>query len=114
MRILTKEQLIKEPIGTVYCTCIDCCFTGELEIKQQLISDDGIAWYSLDVAPWMKTCLETFSDYKQGEEIPTEENCVDDATYNYDDKTMYAVFSKEEVKGMIERLNGALNGKYDG
>jgi hypothetical protein len=114
MRILTKEQFIKEPFGAVYCTCVNSCFTGELEIKDSKRSDDGESWYALGVAPWLTSEMDSFGEHPNGEEIETESFCTDDAVYNYDNKTMYAVFSKEELRGMIERLWRAFSGEHDG
>lgn len=106
MKVLTKEQFDKVPIGTIYCTCVNSAFTGNLSIKSE---DRGPkSWWALDIMPWLETEMDFIGDYKNGEEIKTEEFCTDDATYNYGDETMFAVFSKQEVADMIKRMQTAI------
>lgn len=110
MKILTKEQFSEMPDGTLFCTCIDSAFTGQPMIK---VNDmlTGKTWaYSLDVLPWLangKIGFQECDGYASGGEIETEEFCVDDSIIDYDDGTLFAVFSKQEISEMIQRLQNA-------
>lgn len=108
MRVVTQEQFIKEPCGIIYCTCIDSIFTGDLAIKEALRSADGKSWWALNITPWFKKENDVFSNYPHGEEIKTEAFFTDDAIYNYDKETMFAVFNKDEILGMIDRMKIAI------
>lgn len=110
MKILTKEQFAKMPDGTLFCTCVDSAFTGQPEVK---VHDrpTGKTWlYTLDIMPWLadgKMGFQECDGYTSGGEIETEENCVDDSTIDYDNGTLFAVFSKQEINEMIQRLQNA-------
>jgi hypothetical protein len=106
MRIVKAKDFIKEPYGTVYIK-----FVPEMYVEQPKIKTEprgelyGNSWWATDILPWVKDD-EEFSEWKKfsGYELETEGFCTDDATYNHSDEIMYAVFSKDEVKGIIDRL----------
>jgi hypothetical protein len=106
MRILTAQEFIKEPYGTVYIQYTPEAFIGQPKIKSEPRGEKfGSSWRSTDVLPWVKDDEEfdeqkKFSEY----ELQTEGFCTDDAIYNHDDNILYLVFNKEEVQGMIDRL----------
>jgi len=106
MRILTAQEFIKEPYGTVYIHYKPEMFIGNLKIKSEPRGEKfGDSWWATDVLPWV-TSDEEFKEQKKFNkyELETEGFCTDDATYNHDDDLLYAVFNKEEVKGMTDRL----------
>lgn len=109
MRILTSEQFEKEPVGTVYCHWIPSMYTGEVQIKGSRRGSEQ-SWWDLSLLPWIKDENERF---EQNKEIETEDLCTDNATYNYDKKQLWCVFNKEEVVGIISRLQKALIGIVD-
>lgn len=112
MRILTSEQFEKEPYGTVYILYKPHSFIGQPEIKSEPRGEKfGSSWWMTSLLPWVKGDSDSEVDKEFDEwnknlsyEIETEGFCTDDATYNHNDDILYAVFSKEEVKGMINRL----------
>jgi len=112
MRILTAQEFTKEPYGTVYIQYKPHMFIGQPEIKSEPRGEKfGQSWWTTNILPWIEgnNDVEVNNELKQWDdwhqyELPTEGFCTDDATYNHDDAILYAVFSKEEVKGMINRL----------
>ncbi len=112
MRILTAKQFTKEPYGTVYIQYQPQIFIGQLEIKSEPRGDKfGQSWWATSILPWVKggSDIEVEEEFNKWDknhsyELETEDFCTDDATYNHNDDILYAVFSKEEVKGMINRL----------
>lgn len=102
MRILNAQQFLKEPYGTVYIQFIPTMYIEQPKIKSE---PRGInSWWATSILPWADD--EEFKEEKKYEnyELETEGFCTDDATYNHDDSILYAVFNREEVKGMINRL----------
>lgn len=112
MRILTAQEFIKEPYGTVYIQFVPRMFVGEPKIKSEPRGQEfGESWWATDILPWAKGDSDTEADEEFAEwdrnhnyELETEGFCTDDATYNHDDDLLYAVFNKDEVKDMINRL----------
>jgi len=112
MRILTAEEFTKEPYGTVYILFTPETFIGQPKIKSEPRGEKfGKSWWATDVLPWAKgdSDVEVFDEFSKWDknhsyELETEGFCTDDATYNHDGHILYAVFSKEEVKDMIDRL----------
>lgn len=112
MRILTAEQFTKEPYGTVYIKYVPHMYIEQPKIKTEPRGEKfGQSWWAIDVLPWIKgdSDVEVDNELKEWDqwhdyELPTEGFCTDDAIYNHDDKILYAIFSKEEVKNMIDRL----------
>lgn len=116
MKILTPQEFIKEPYGTVYIQYIPHMFIGQPSIKSESRGEKfGQSWWATDILPWIKNDNydKTKNEFTKWEanhkyELLTEGFCTDDAVYNHDDNILYAVFDKEEVKGMIVRLVEAL------
>ena len=112
MRILTAQEFCKEPYGTVYVQYKPHIFIGQPEIKSEPRGEKfGKSWWATDILPWAKGDSDSEAekefdkwDKDHRYEIETEGFCTDDATYNHDEDIMYAVFNKDEVKGMINRL----------
>lgn len=105
MRILTGEEFMKEPYGTVYITFLHTDYRGQPKIKSEARGEEfGNTWWATTVLPWLVD--DVFYDIKQ--EIETEGFCTDDAVYNHESNMLYAVFNKAEVADMISRLQEAL------
>ena len=109
MRILTPKQFLDEPLGVVYVHFIPTTFVRDLSIKREERGKDS--WYATNIVPWVSEESE-FDKWEKDNlyELETEGFTTDDATYNHDD-ILYAVFNKEEVSSMIERLQKSL-GRY--
>lgn len=114
MRILTAKEFLKEPYGTVYIHYTPQMFIDQPKIKSE--ERGGDSWWATNVLPWIEadSCTEAseilFEQEEQGGTyvIPTSGFCTDDAVYNHDDDMLYAVFNKEEVIAMINRLMESL------
>lgn len=112
MRILTPQEFMKEPYGTVYIKWVPQMFIEQPKIKSEPRGEKfGQSWWATDILPWIKgdsdvEVNEEFAEWDKyhNYQLPTEEFCTDDAIYNHDDNVLYAVFNKEEVRDMINRL----------
>lgn len=103
MKILTAREFEKEPFNTLYIKFIPSMFIDQPAIKSEQRGSNS--WWALDLLPWVIDDDE-FKIWKENNkyELKTEDFCTDDAIYNYGNDTMYVVFDKEEVKGIINRL----------
>lgn len=110
MRILTAEQFKKEPYGTVYIQFMPRVYMNEPRIKSEARGESGDSWWALDILPWVIDDEEFDKlTVDNNYELKTEGYCTDDAIYNHKSDIQYAVFNKEEIKGMIDRLTESLN-----
>lgn len=110
MKILNLEDFLKEPLGTVYCNFIPCCYNGDLNIKWEWLNtskNDYKSWWELQFLPWFESEM---SEEKYGEEENSMEWSLSRASdYHYDKDILFCVFNKNEIGGMIERLQEALH-----
>lgn len=99
MRILTREQLLNEPSGTVYTTYMPDFYTnGELHIKVENNCN-------LELLPTHE--FGTEKDVNRQTNWATDDlNIIAD----YDKSQLFAVFNKSEVMKMINCLSWALSG----
>ena len=98
MRILTREQLLKEPSGTVYTTYITNYVVGELHIK---VGNNC----NLELIPT--------HDYGTEKDVNRQTNwSTDDLNIiaDYDKNQLFAAYNKSEVMKMINCLSWALSG----
>lgn len=110
MRILTPKEFTKEPYGTVYIRYIPRAYADQPKIKSEPRGKEfGQTWWATDVLPWV-TDNEEFDKQENNKnyELKTEGFCTDDAIYNHDKDELYIVYSKEEIKQMIDRLTESL------
>lgn len=99
MRLLTKEDLKKEPNGTLFIPFTPDVFTGELYIITG--KDDRGEWNGeLPLLPFV--IEEDNTNYM------TQWCTVDNTWYELKESTKYAVFSKDEIRKMIDCLQWAL------
>lgn len=108
MKIITKEELAKQPAGTIFREFRPDVFDTDWMIKtgDALIynmNDDIIyGWLGgLSLAPYMN---EIDNKYY------TNWSSFDDCDADYDEDTLFAVFSREEVKQLVRCLEWALSG----
>ena len=102
MRLLTKEELKNEPNGTVYVSFRPQVFTGEIHIITGKENNKGEWNGELPLLPFL--IEEDEYDYM------TQWATVDNTWWELDDNTKYAVFSKDEIRKMIDCLQWALTG----
>lgn len=115
MKILNKEQFAKTPIGTVFCTFVPCILSENIYVKTSyFLGRDGKPSFNgvIPLCPYFETS-ETDSDYidKPDEKTSYYTECwsTDTALHDFDDNTLFAVFSKAEVRRMIDVLTYALS-----
>lgn len=101
MRILSKKELKREPEGTVYIPFIPTMFVGEIHIIPCKYHDGE--WNGeLPLLPFIREEYEN--------QYLTNWATVDNTWWELDDDKMYAVFSKNEIRKMIDCLQWALTG----
>lgn len=101
MRILSKEELKREPNGTVYAPFIPSMFVGEVHIIP--CKDSNGEWNGeLPLLPFL--IEESKNRYL------TQWATVDNTWWELDDDKKYAVFSQNEIRKMIDCLQWALTG----
>lgn len=112
MRIVTAQEFIKEPYGTVYIGFVPAMYVDQPKIKSEPRGEKfGQSWWATDILPWVTDDTEFEEQEKfKNYELETEGCCTDDAIYNHNEDTLYIVFNKQEVKGMIDRLIESLYG----
>lgn len=98
MRILTKEQLLKEPSGTVYAEYVSEFIKENLHIK---VGNNC----NLDLVPTYEYGTEK-DIHRQTNWSTDDLNIIAD----YDKNQLFAVFNKSEVIKMINCLSWALSG----
>lgn len=98
MRILTKEQLLKEPSGTVYAEYVSDFIKEDLHIK---VGNNC----NLNIIPTHEYSTEKDAN-RQTNWSTDDLNIIAD----YDKNQLFAVFNKSEVMKMINCLLWALSG----
>ena len=108
MKIVNREIFLGLPKGTVYSKYEPCCF-GELCIKDDSIYND---WYYQDIIGVIDSndsgefAEKLFESQREGKSILMDFNCISrDAMY---DEELFAVWDKEDVAGLIERLQKSI------
>lgn len=98
MRIVSKNELLNEPSGTVYSRYTPDMIYGELHIKVGDICNLSL--------------IPTF-DFGSAEDVFRTTNwSTDDLSIqaDYDKNDLFAVFNKAEIRKMIDCLSWALSG----
>lgn len=103
MRILNKEQFAKTPAGTVFCTFTPDVLSEELFVKldYKINQDNEPTFYGvIPVCPYFE--MEMYECAYSG--MPSETRsyytqCLstDTGLSDFDDNTLFAVFSKAEI-----------------
>ena len=109
MRILTKKEMKLEPNGTVFSLYEPDEIGDGIHIKTgNYIWEDGSQHWNgeLDLIP--------FLDEKRSKELnenrATQWCTTDSSDADYEEKQLFAVYSKSEVQQMIECLSWSLSG----
>lgn len=103
MLIVTKEEFLKMPAGTIFCPWVWCYYDGEFEIK---VDDTVNGTYNgtMPLTPWIDV-----------DSIKPGKNKVDFEIYDGDQNDIYdckwiAVLEKEDIENLISKLQWALKG----
>ena len=105
MKIINREQFLKLPNGVLYAKFEPCVF-GDIAIKGESTSND---WYfqdllELDVNDSGEFADALFKSMEEGTSIAMDFNC-EGRDGLYAEKQFFAVFEKEDVLSLVERLN---------
>lgn len=110
MRIVNKETFLKLPSNTLYCKYTSLGIFGELYIKLGSLSND---WYYSEITGWPQGC-DTSDDFyskmglaEGGEEFSFDME-VGSRDGMYEEEEYFAVFDKEDVKALINKLSSLL------
>lgn len=106
MKILNKEEMKKMPNGTVFMLYQPEILDGEIHIITGKI-DDNFGYNG-------ELLLTPFFDYISNDKERITNWCTTDNTLNdYDDNTLFAVFSQLEIIAMIKCLQSAIDPSVD-
>lgn len=110
MKIMNKQQFAKTKNGTVYCLYKPDILDEEIRIKNGYFECDNEPYFNgvISLCPWFcqgEKYNRTPSDKKS---YYTETFFGDTALCDYDEDQLFAVFSKSEIRRMIDVLTYAL------
>lgn len=113
VKIVDRNTFLAMPQGTVYQKYEPCVF-GELEIKGETLAG-GIDWFAWTLGPWFEDTngsVEYF-DLLEHARVSTEEIGPMDFEIQgrdgcFDEDQLFAVWSKEDVEGLVRRLVATL------
>lgn len=113
MKIVNKEQFAKMPVGIVFCL-FDGIEDGRLYVKSSFYMDDNKPSFNGVIPLCPSFEAEEYNEYYSGEPDETKSyytECfsTDTALCDFDDNQLFAVFSKQEVRRMIDVLTYALS-----
>ena len=113
MKIITKQEFYNLPEGTLYCEYQPYAF-GELKLKGETIIVDGepidYRYCNLRGDVLEADDTSSFVDILSCAEKTGEDFKLELGEYNawrdglYNEEQLYAVYSKEEVKGLVKVL----------
>jgi hypothetical protein len=116
MKIIKRKEFINMPCGTVFSYYKPCMF-NELMIK----ASDSSSWgndflYDDIIGPIEADSSDDFLDkcenMENGVSLPVDfENTKREGLF--DDKQLFAVYEKEDVKKLIERLEKTLTNPHE-
>ena len=115
MRIVSKEEFLQLPSGTVYAEYEPCIF-GNLSIKDDTvfsISNQPIDFYCLEIASSVESSgseefferVEAMENNGKSFPIELDVTCRDGC---FDDDQLYAVWEEEDVQSLITVLQKSL------
>ena len=117
MKIITYDEFVKLPEGTLYSEYEPCIF-GEVKIKYRSITHNGevIDWYyqeltnnpNWDYAPDKNDIVSVCTEMENGKEIPPDFDIIErDGMFDTDRK--FLIYSKNDVKDLITKLQELYN-----
>jgi hypothetical protein len=107
MKIVNRKEFLKLPAGIVFAKYKPCIF-GKLAIKESSIDCESINDFIVqplgveidaDFDEFVGKCKKA----ENGEEVPLNYDCFERDGFFHQDQ-LFAVFSKEDVKKLIDRL----------
>jgi len=106
MKIVNYDEFIKLPKGTIYSETEPCIF-GEWRIKRDTVNGDSDWFYEVLVGDFdyfekYSDISEAYDDMEKGVDILSEGVLQRDGMYDHDRK--FAIYSKEDIKKLIETL----------
>lgn len=106
MRIVTRKEFLTLPAGTVFAE-YSPCFVRDMRIKGQNCGENDWLYQEIDLAIDCDNSDEMFTlldeSERTGKSIPMDFNCQSrDGTF--EDKGLYAIYEKADVKQLIARL----------
>lgn len=104
MKIVTKEEFLDYPNGTVFAEWVPSMFASEIKIKTGYYKDNEHAHWNGELS------LQPFVDDDKYCGICTSWWTVDGADADYDKNQLFAVFSTTDVMQMVNCLAWALTG----
>ena len=112
MRIINKEQFLKEPDGTVFVTYNPNVLDDNIMVKTGYYKRDGKVGFN--GVTYLCPCIEYGTDCGYND-IPNnftnyhaDFSTIDTSDIDFDDNTLFAVFTKNEVRKVISILTWAL------
>lgn len=112
MRIVSREELMAMPPGTLYHDWQPCCF-GDLCIKGESLFHEHRGklndWWEVHV-PEVGNAEEMLDHLDQGESIPVN-LYLEGREALFDDKMRYAVWERADVEALHARLGKILEDK---
>lgn len=118
MKIVKRSEFLKLPAGTLFAEYEPCVF-GCLEIKGDSLSND---WFeqrivdAIDANDSGQFADMLFNAEKSGASLPMNFYCEGRNGAFEPPERLYAVFERQDVEALIERLQDAVRqvGKKDG
>ncbi len=113
MKIVNRAAFLALPAGTLFSKYQPCVF-GDLCVKGETIGESVDFFYqtitdAIDTGIYVETVLHHAE--KDGSSLAMDFNCQD-RDGMFDDDQLYAVWEREDVTGLITRLQTALQDGY--
>lgn len=113
MKIVDRKTFLAMPAGTVFAKYQPCYFEG-LEIKGDSLSNDYCFQQivdALEVHDSGEFGDKLFESQEKGTSVPMDFYCQG-RDGGFDDMQLFAVFEKQDVEALIERLRTAVRDGY--
>lgn len=111
MKIVTYDEFIRMPAGTIFATYEPCVFKDRFQIKTDGGWEVGKNYYfngAMPLEPWLDVdnmlSESLLGTYK------TEMCTYDDSNADYSEDELFAILEPHEVKELIKALYWALDG----
>ena len=110
MKIVSYDEFVRLPSGSVFCPYTPCFFHSPFQIKVDKgkeYAGEYIFNGTMPLEPWFSV-EDEFPDCVGNYE--TEMTITDDSSVDFDKDCLFAVLEKQEVENLIDALKWALNG----
>lgn len=115
MKIVDLPTFLAMPAGTIYAKYQPCIF-GDIAIKDE--SWEKTWWYQELSTPWFAgredsgAWMDTLTAIEKGEPSPPMDHLTTMRDGLYDAKQLFAVWERDDLEGLIGRLQQALADGY--